>query len=82
MTALGEKGGGRRKQPQAPTIALSGGWTRDGRHSVLSPVYGLGAGRVVEVLPDFPTFGTEYAAPGAAASAGSSSRRVRQEVPV
>ncbi|KAI1100365.1 FAD-binding domain-containing protein [Jackrogersella minutella] len=37
------------------TIAASGGWVLGGGHSVLSPVYGLGADRVVEfkiVTPD------------------------------
>ncbi|KAI0121154.1 hypothetical protein BJ170DRAFT_147998 [Xylariales sp. AK1849] len=39
----------------SPTIALSGGWVQGGGHAVLSPVYGLGADRVVEfkiVTPD------------------------------
>ncbi|KAI1446525.1 FAD-binding domain-containing protein [Annulohypoxylon stygium] len=39
----------------SPTIAASGGWVLGGGHSVLSPVYGLGADRVVEfkiVTPD------------------------------
>ncbi|KAG6806515.1 hypothetical protein H0H93_002847, partial [Arthromyces matolae] len=38
-----------------PTLAASGGWVQGGGHSVLSPVYGLGADRVVEfqvVTPD------------------------------
>ncbi|OTA52720.1 isoamyl alcohol oxidase [Hypoxylon sp. EC38] len=37
------------------TVAASGGWVLGGGHSVLSPVYGLGADRVVEfkiVTPD------------------------------
>ena len=29
------------------TIAASGGWVQGGGHSILSPVYGLGADRVV-----------------------------------
>ncbi|KAI1370370.1 hypothetical protein F4677DRAFT_451445 [Hypoxylon crocopeplum] len=39
----------------SPTVAASGGWVLGGGHSVLSPVYGLGADRVVEfkiVTPD------------------------------
>ncbi|KAI0887740.1 FAD-binding domain-containing protein [Annulohypoxylon maeteangense] len=39
----------------SPTIASSGGWVLGGGHSVLSPVYGLGADRVVEfkiITPD------------------------------
>ncbi|KAK9786409.1 putative Isoamyl alcohol oxidase [Seiridium cardinale] len=39
----------------SPTIALSGGWVQGGGHSSLSPVYGLGADRVVQfrvVTPD------------------------------
>jgi FAD/FMN-containing dehydrogenase len=38
-----------------PTIAVSGGWSQGGGHSVLSPVYGLGADRVAQfrvVTPD------------------------------
>ncbi|KAL7621825.1 hypothetical protein AAE478_007325 [Parahypoxylon ruwenzoriense] len=39
----------------SPTVAASGGWVLGGGHSVLSPVYGLGADRVVQfkiVTPD------------------------------
>ncbi|KAI1765014.1 FAD-binding domain-containing protein [Hypoxylon sp. FL1150] len=39
----------------SPTVAASGGWVQGGGHSVLSPVYGLGANRVVQlkiVTPD------------------------------
>ncbi|KAI1653267.1 FAD-binding domain-containing protein [Daldinia decipiens] len=39
----------------SPSVAASGGWVLGGGHSVLSPVYGLGADRVVEfkiVTPD------------------------------
>ncbi|XXG96205.1 hypothetical protein Hte_002486 [Hypoxylon texense] len=39
----------------SPTVAASGGWVQGGGHSVLSPVYGLGADRVVQfkiVTPD------------------------------
>ncbi|KAI1134260.1 FAD-binding domain-containing protein [Hypoxylon sp. FL0543] len=39
----------------SPTVAASGGWVLGGGHSVLSPVYGLGADRVAEfkiVTPD------------------------------
>ncbi|KAI0835054.1 FAD-binding domain-containing protein [Hypoxylon sp. FL0890] len=39
----------------SPTVAASGGWVLGGGHSVLSPVYGLGADRVIEfkiVTPD------------------------------
>ncbi|KAK8078320.1 hypothetical protein PG996_004490 [Apiospora saccharicola] len=41
--------------PYFPTVAVSGGWVMGGGHSILSPVYGLGADRVVEfqiVTPD------------------------------
>ncbi|KAI1473141.1 FAD-binding domain-containing protein [Daldinia caldariorum] len=39
----------------SPSVVASGGWVLGGGHSVLSPVYGLGADRVVEfkiVTPD------------------------------
>lgn len=39
----------------SPTIALSGGYSQGGGHSVLAPVYGMGADRVAEfqvVTPD------------------------------
>ncbi|KAK7979869.1 serine/threonine-protein phosphatase 2B catalytic subunit [Apiospora arundinis] len=41
--------------PYFPTVGVSGGWVMGGGHSILSPVYGLGADRVVEfqiVTPD------------------------------
>ncbi|KAH8901275.1 FAD-binding domain-containing protein [Thozetella sp. PMI_491] len=41
--------------PYAPSVAMSAGWVTGGGHSVFSPVYGLGADRVVEfsiVTPD------------------------------
>ncbi|KAI1269442.1 hypothetical protein F5Y18DRAFT_98532 [Xylariaceae sp. FL1019] len=41
--------------PYSPTVAVSAGWLLGGGHGVLSPVYGMGADRVVEfniVTPD------------------------------
>jgi FAD/FMN-containing dehydrogenase len=41
--------------PYAPSVAMSTGWVTGGGHSVFSPVWGLGADRVVEfniVTPD------------------------------
>lgn len=41
--------------PYAPSVPLSVGWVSGGGHSVFSPVYGLGADRVIEfkiVTPD------------------------------
>lgn len=35
-------------RPYAPSMAMAAGWVSSGRHSVFSPVYGLGANRVVE----------------------------------
>lgn len=37
------------------TVGVSGDWVQNGGHSILSPVYGLGVGRVLEfkvVIPD------------------------------
>lgn len=35
--------------PYSPTVPLSTGWVMGGGHSILSPVYGLGADRVFEI---------------------------------